>query len=776
MLVARYCEEIRISGLVQGVGFRPMVWKQAQYLGIRGEVRNDSNGVNIIAQANPETISRFIEGINNNRPPLAVIQRIDRKCLETPPEFHQFSITASQTGIVRTSVVADAATCAECLAEIKDPGNRRYRHAFANCTHCGPRISITQSIPYDRINTSMAEFEMCERCAAEYHDPENRRFHAQPTCCPDCGPTLELWSADRRRLSVDDVIETSIKLIKQGSIIAVKGVGGFQLACLASLEQTVSKLRQRKNRPDKPLALMAANISQIRHFCELGEEEARLLQSPAAPIVLLKVKNAEGLSPEIAPGQYQLGFMLPNNPLHHLLMQGMPGPLVLTSGNAGNEPQCIDNDDAMERLGHIADYLLLHDRDIINRIDDSLLRVSAETVHYLRRARGYAPQPLPLPEKLQQAPGILACGAQMKNTFAIAREGKVTLSQHIGNLENPLACKDFETNVELFLSLLEAEPSVIAIDLHPDYQCSRYGEHLAQQEQLPLIAVQHHHAHIAGCLADNLWPHNEPVLGVAFDGLGLGNDGQLWGGEFLLCDYRGFERIGSLLPVPLAGGNLASVEPWRNTVSQLTAAGLWQQAENILADLPSFDLFRQQPVDQLIQAIHSGNHYLKTSSAGRLFDAVAGILGISAQRMSYEGQAATELETLQHDIDLSRVEPYRFAWLTDDILRVDPAPMWQSLLADLARQVDHRLISARFHAAMAHCIVESATRLSRQRGIQTVALSGGVFQNQSLLNHSLQLFSRTNLSVLQHRFTPCNDGGIAYGQAVVASAISLEKS
>lgn len=773
--MSKHSEQIRIRGQVQGVGFRPMVWQLARSLGIHGEVRNDAEGVTIIAQAQPQQISRFIEDINNNQPPLASIRDIDRQRITAAQTFRQFSIETSRRGPVETSVVADAATCDSCLKEINDPQDRRYRHAFANCTHCGPRISITRAIPYDRANTSMASFAMCDNCKAEYHDPANRRFHAQPICCPDCGPQLELWSSTGEKMETADCIEQAAGLLLQGAIIAIKGIGGFQLACLASDDNAVAVLRERKNRPHKPLAMMAASLAQISQYCDPDSNEAEILQSSAAPVVLLKTTNHGDLSPRIAPAQGHLGFMLPNSPLHHLLMQSLPGPIVLTSGNTSNEPQAINNEQALKKLGPIADYWLLHDRDIINRIDDSVLRVSSGHKQTLRRARGYAPQPLPLPRSLQQAPVVLACGAQMKNTFALARGDEVILSQHIGNLENPLACSDYEHNVRVFELLFDCQPGVVAVDLHPDYQSSRFGRQYANHRDIPVIEVQHHHAHIAACLADNRWPVGEKVIGIALDGLGLGNDGQFWGGEFLLADYREFARLASLQPFPLAGGDRASRQPWRNTLAQLKTVGLWEEAQDLLQTLPQWQLLDKQALQALGEVINSGKRFPMTSSCGRLFDAVAGILGICAAGTSYDGQAASELETRQLGLDLAAVKAYPFDCSNDELPGIDTRPMWQALLEDLRNRENPQIISARFHAGLASIIVSTASKLASQQGVGTVALSGGVFQNQSLLRHMLTLFTASELTVLQHQSTPCNDGGIALGQAAICRALNLEK-
>lgn len=771
----KHSELITIQGLVQGVGFRPMVWQLAKDFGILGEVRNTSSGISILAQAGPKQITKFIAAINDHQPPLSQIKNVSRQSFDAAPDYIDFSIQSSQSGNANTAVIADAATCPQCIEEINDPASHRYQHAFSNCTHCGPRISIVKKIPYDRVNTSMASFPMCEKCAAEYADPGNRRFHAQPTCCPDCGPQLSLVTADHEIVATLDCIGKTAELINAGAIVAIKGVGGFQLACLANNDAAVKRLRSRKNRPHKPLALMAASIRQIQENCRVNEAEAALLQSPAAPIVLLDKLDGSDASPDIAPAQKRLGFMLPNNPLHHLLLKQLDGAIVLTSGNASNEPQCITNQQALDKLCEIADYFLMHDRDIVNRMDDSVLQANAGTVQFLRRARGYAPKPLALPDSLQNSSSVLACGAHLKNTIALSDGFEVILSQHIGDLDNSLVVDDFANTVQLYQQLFEFDVGIVAVDQHGDYHSTRYGDDYAKQKQIPVIRVQHHHAHIAACLADNQWPMGEPVLGIAMDGIGLGEDGHLWGGEFLLADYLGFERLASLLQVPLAGGDRASVEPWRNTLAQLKTVGLWHEAEQLLQAVLTDKGTTSLPVEQLGRAIDSGYAFPQTTSCGRLFDAVAAMLGICPASMSYEGQAASELEKLASGFNLQEVSPYAFGWQADDLPRLDPTPMWQQLLQDLRQGVDSSLISARFHAGLAKAIVDSASRLASERGLATVALSGGVFQNRCLTKRCLELFNETRLRVLQHRNVPCNDGGIAFGQAAVAAANNLEK-
>ena len=505
-----YCEAIRVRGLVQGVGFRPTVWRNARETGICGEVRNDGSGVLILAQAEAARIDDFVRRLEREPPLLARIDAIEREACELPRLYEDFSICASVADAVETGFVADAATCDDCLAEITDPTDRRAGYAFTNCTHCGPRLSIVEDIPYDRANTSMDLFDMCPDCGREYDDPADRRFHAQPNACPECGPRLELCDSRGRIVDTGDPLEAAAKLIEDGAIVAIKGIGGFQLACDAGNAASVEILRARKRRPHKPLALMAASVEQISVYCRVSEREAAWLQSAAAPILLLERSDgAAGLAASLAPGQRSLGFMLPNSPMHHLLMRRLGRPIVLTSGNRSGRPQCTGNAQAQAELGDVADCFLRHDRAIVNRVDDSVMRIDDGREQILRRARGYAPAPLTLPGDLRAGAGILACGAELKNTFCLLRGTQATLSQHIGDLEDAATGADFENSLRLFRRLFQFEPEYIAVDRHPEYLSSKYGRTLAEELGTPLIEVQHHHAHIAACLADNGWSQHD---------------------------------------------------------------------------------------------------------------------------------------------------------------------------------------------------------------------------------------------------------------------------
>ncbi len=767
---AEHCERIRVRGLVQGVGFRPTVWQLAQRHGLAGEVGNDGAGVVILARGDSAVIDAFLRDLEITPPPLARIDAIEREVIDSAPQVDDFTLAASVADAVNTGIVADAATCTDCRAELARDGDRRQDYAFTNCTHCGPRLSIVTDIPYDRSNTSMATFDMCPDCRAEYENPADRRFHAQPNACPQCGPRLSLQDASGDEVECPDPLARAADIIRAGEIVAIKGIGGYQLACDAASEVAVARLRKRKRRPHKPLALMASNCDSIRGYCQVGETERELLESSQAPIVLLARREAHaGLAESVAPGQRRLGFMLPNTPLHHRLLALLDAPIVLTSGNPSGEPQCIEDQRALTGLGSIADWFLLHDRAIINRVDDSVARVDRHGTQLLRRARGYAPTPIRLADRLPPATRILACGAELKNTFCLLRDDQATLSQHIGDLEDARTCDDYERSIELYRRLYQFEPNCVAVDLHPEYLSSKYGRALAQQQGLPLVEVQHHHAHVAACLADNRWQGGK-VLGIALDGLGYGPDGSIWGGEFLLADYAGYERVGRLRPAALAGGTRAILEPWRSAWAQLLIHPDGPQLRQRLRTLDIGRRFADKPLETLERMIETGFNAPPTSSCGRLFDAVAALLGIAFDAISYEGQAAIELENLVSTGRLADAQAYPFALHSGDLLEIDPAPMWSALIEDLVRGREPAAIAASFHAGLAIAVADLAARIARERGIATVALSGGVFQNRSLFADCVERLQSGGLQVLFHRQVPANDGGLSLGQAAVAAA------
>ena len=764
---------IRVRGLVQGVGFRPAVWRLAQQQGLAGHVRNDSHGVLIHLWGKPRQLDIFIDALRQQCPPLAQIDGIETEDFFTPLSG-EFQIVASGTASAHTCVVPDAASCPACVADTRDHHNRRYRYPFTNCTHCGPRLSIIRAIPYDRSNTSMADFPLCPDCLAEYENPANRRFHAQPNACPQCGPKAWLEPAVEPDTETD-TIEVASHLLQQGKILAIKGIGGFHLACDATHHKAVTRLRERKYRDTKPFALMARDIDSLRSYCTVSPHEEALLQSSAAPIVLLTCHSNHGLSPQIAPGQTTLGFMLPYTPLHHLLMADIDHPVVMTSGNLSNWPQCIDNDDALSRLEGLADYWLLHDRDIRNRLDDSVARVVNHQPRILRRSRGYAPAPLALPPGFEQAPDLLAFGAELKNTFCLIKDGQAILSQHMGDLENRHTFEDYEKNLRLYQQLFEHQPKALVIDQHPEYLSSKQGRQQSESSGLALIEVQHHHAHIAACLAENQWPlSGGKVLGIALDGLGYGAAGELWGGEFLLADYTGFQRLARFKPIALPGATQAMREPWRNTYAHLQAALSPEEWQHHHA-LPLIDFLNHKPRQTLDAMLRKGINSPKASSCGRLFDAVAAALDICRETASYEGQAAIELEALVTDTLLSREQsqgyPFSITRQDGNLPELDPRLLWQALLDDLHTATSPEVIATRFHLGLASGITDMVEHLcpALDRGTP-VALSGGVFQNRTLFQLVEQRLISAGFQVLSHRHIPANDGGLALGQATIAAA------
>ncbi len=629
-----------MRGRVQGVGFRPTVWRFAQEFELCGEVSNDAAGVRIIVGGAAASIESFIERLRHDPPPLSRIETIETRAFAGVLS-DGFRILPSSGGVVDTQIAPDAAICAACAAEIEDADSRRFRYAFTNCTHCGPRLTIIGGIPYDRARTTMAVFAMCESCRAEYADPGDRRFHAQPIACPVCGPKLSLVRLDGEALDCAEVdaIETAGRLIEQGEIVAIKGLGGYQLACDATNADAVARLRTRKQREAKPFALMAGDLSMIRRYCVVDEEEAKALAGAAAPIVLLRVKGAQRLAAAVAPGVKTLGFMLPTTPLHHLLLRQVVRPLVMTSGNISNEPQVTSDAEAPKRLAPIAAYALTHDREIANRVDDSVARFMDGAPRLLRRARGHAPAPIMLPAEFAAAPPLLALGGQLKATFCLLKNGAAILSQHQGDLEDVATFDDYRKNLRLFAKLFDHEPKALVCDMHPEYLSTKLARQWSE-ETSALLETQHHHAHVASCLAENSYPLDAPpVLGVVLDGLGFGDDGEIWGGEFLFADYRSYRRLGALKPAPMLGGARAVREPWRNLYAHIATAFGW---ENFAAEhraLEICDYLAAKPRATLDAMIGRGVNAPLASSCGRLFDAFAALLGLCRDRQDYEGQA-----------------------------------------------------------------------------------------------------------------------------------------
>jgi hydrogenase maturation protein HypF len=733
---------VHVSGLVQGVGFRPFVWRTATDLGLNGWVSNDPAGVVIEVEGDAAIIASMLTALRTP-PPLA---RVDAVVSHPVPALggSGFEVRISElTGARVAQVSPDTATCTDCLRELHDPTDRRFGYPFLNCTNCGPRFTIVLSVPYDRARTSMAPFPMCADCEEEYQDPSNRRFHAEPVCCPACGPELQILDAP------GDPVAVAADLLQSGGVIALKGLGGYHLAVDAFQESAVSALRSRKHREHRPFALMVRDLAAARDLALVGPEEQALLESTARPIVLL-TRRPSAVAESVAPGATKLGLMLPYTPLHHLLLEAFDGPLVMTSGNLSDEPIAFQDDDAAQRLVGVADATLVHDRAIRTRVDDSVVKVVAGRVVPIRRSRGYVPNPvlLPIPSPVP----LLACGAALKSTFALVRGDQAFLSHHIGDLGDYLTQQSYLDGIAHLSELLDVEAAVLVHDLHPDYPSTRYAR---DRQGVQLMAVQHHHAHIASCLADN--GLSRRVLGVAFDGLGLGTDGTAWGGEFLVADLEGFTREAHLAPVAMPGGDAASRQPWRMAASHLDVA--------YAGSPPELAVQRRQGElwGQVLSVVRAGLNSPLTSSAGRLFDAVSAILGLR-DVVSYEGQAAIELEQIA---DLSEQGSYP---VPINGAVVDVSALIRAVVDDLARGAAVPVIAARFHNSLAEVVATVCSRLREVHELSTVALSGGVFQNSLLMVRTLDRLEASDFEVLTHRQVPCNDGGISLGQAAVAAA------
>jgi hydrogenase maturation protein HypF len=754
------------------VGFRPTVWRHAQALALDGEVLNDADGVLVRVAGSQSEIAALVEALHREPPPLARIECIELSdyAQALRPGFH---IAESAGGAVHTQIAPDAMLCNACADEIRDPAARRYHYPFTNCTHCGPRLSIVESVPYDRARTTMRVFAMCADCAREYGDPADRRFHAEPTACPVCGPRARLLDFAGNDLAERDPVGQAASRVAAGAIVAIKGLGGYQFACDATDETAVARLRRRKLRDGKPFALMARDLEVIARYCTIDEAERATLVSPSAPIVLLETKGRERLPQTVAPGRDTLGFMLPTTPLHLLLLENFATPLVMTSGNLSDEPQIVDDDEALARLGEVADCVLLHERAIANRVDDSVVRLMGGRVRPIRRARGFAPEPIPLPPGFEDAPEILAMGGELKATFCLLKDGQAILSQHQGDLEHIPAFDDYRKNLALYRGLFDHQASVIALDKHPEYLSAKFARAIAAD--IPLIEVQHHHAHAAACLAENGYPRDgRVVLAIVLDGIGYGDDGAWWGGEFLLCDYRTVRRLASLRPVAMPGGTAAIREPWRNLYAHLCEGLGWENFARDWRDLPVAKYLAAKPCASLGAMIARGLNAPLASSCGRLFDAVAAALGICADRQSHEGEAAAALEALANGAGNAGV-PYPFDMHSNTGFRLlDPAPLWRALLADLEEGTERAVIAARFHAGFAAALVQMAGELATggdgHARFTTVALSGGCFQNRLLFETVETLLRARGFDVLAHTRVPANDGGISLGQAVVAAA------
>ena len=800
-------KRITVHGVVQGVGFRPFVYRLAHDYGLKGWVLNHSGGVDIEVEGPPSILDSFLADLTGKAPPLARIEQVS--ALDLPASgYERFEIRHSISKEGEYQLISpDIATCAECQREVADPSDRRYRYPFTNCTNCGPRFTIIESVPYDRPRTTMRDFKMCPACQREYDDPLDRRFHAQPNACPVCGPHLELVDAQGRPINSspfvaatdlapgpfpsregegcpagsspfvvatsvahdNDVLTQAAALLWAGKVLALKGLGGFHLACDATNPQAVEVLRARKRRPDKPLAVMMASLDEVERHAEVNSAERELLLSPECPIVLLRWRPTSSVAANVAPHNLYLGVMLPYTPLHHILLRTVGRPLVMTSGNLSEEPIAQSNEEALRRLGRQADYFVLHNRDIYARYDDSVWFVPDLPPQPLRRSRGYAPYPIRLPFTL---PPVLAAGAELKNTFCLTREDHAFLSQHIGDMENLETLEHFETTIGLYEKLFRTSPQVMAYDLHPDYLATQYARGRQEREGLAGLPVQHHHAHVASCLADNGWPlEGGPVIGVCFDGTGYGTDGHIWGGEFLVADYRRFSRAAHLQYLPMPGGEAAVRNPYRLSIGYLYA---------LLGDVPPAAIPQDvspEEVDVIRQQVDRRLNAPLTSSAGRLFDAVSALLGVRG-RTTYEAQAAIDLEMLSTDAtSISAAGPYPLV-LTEGPGAgiIELKALFEALLADLGRGRPVAEMGWDFHWSVAAMIAQVCESIGRSTGLRTVALSGGCFQNRLLLQMTVSVLASTGWRVLTHHQVPCNDGGLSVGQAVVAGLSMMESN
>ncbi len=746
---------IQVNGIVQGVGFRPFVYQLAKKMGLTGWVANTASGVTIHAEGPAGQLDRFIESLQVRKPVLAHIVSIDARASETAG-YNQFDITKSRGADTRATLISpDVCMCADCRSELFDPGDRRYGYPFINCTNCGPRYTIIDDIPYDRPKTSMRHFTMCDRCQAEYDDPANRRFHAQPNACAECGPSVSLFDNRRNRLASSDPIAQTAELLKAGYIVAIKGLGGFHLAVDAVNDAAVERLRTRKHREEKPLAVMSADLAAVEAFAQITPPEADLLTSIQRPIVLLEKKLPEKLAFSVSPRNRYYGVMLPYTPLHELLMAYGFTALVMTSGNLSEEPIAIDNDEAFQRLGKIADYFLNHDRQIYLRSDDSIVRHAAGKTRPIRRSRGFVPVPVFLKSKVPQ---VLACGAELKNTICLTKQRQAFVSQHVGDLENLATERFFRMTIDHLQRILDITPEIIACDLHPDYLSTQWA---SAQSDHPVMQVQHHHAHVAACMAEHQL--DSPVIGLAFDGTGLGADQTVWGGEVLVADYGGYRRAAHLTSVPMPGAAAAIKAPWRMALAYLNhtlGASLWD------VDLPLMRNVDRAQAQVVVRMCAQGVNAPLTSSLGRLFDAAAAILGLRLDA-AFEGQAAMELEMIADSGEKTR---YDFTWDAADVKQVAVAPIVAGVVEDVQRGLPAFIISAKFHNTIIEGFSMLCQALRRENRINQVALSGGCFQNRLLLEGLKKALTTSGFEVFCHRQVPANDGGIALGQAMIAAA------
>lgn len=752
---------IHIRGIVQGVGFRPFVYGLADRYQLTGWVLNSSAGVEIEVEGTESALRSFRDALENELPPLAKIDSIQVESIENQG-FNRFIIKHSEPKEGEFIPVSpDVSICDDCLSELMDPNDRRYRYPFINCTNCGPRFTIIEDIPYDRPKTSMARFPLCEHCEKEYTNPLDRRFHAQPVACDVCGPKLSYWEAGQILGEKETALQLTRNAIKAGKVIAVKGLGGYHIACDATNPEAVKTLRERKRRSDKPFALMAFDIETVKAYSEITPAESELLLSRKRPIVLVKRILSCPLPDAIAPNQKTLGFMLPYTPLHYLLLEpeeDYPTVLIMTSGNLSEEPIAFQDEEAIHRLSPLVDGFLLHDRPIFMRVDDSVTRVINEREYPIRRSRGYVPDPVMIPA---DTPSILAAGGELKNTFCVSREQYAFLSHHIGDVANYETMQSFEMGITHFEHLFKIDPQAFVCDLHPNYFTSQVIRKRAAEEKKPLVEVQHHHAHLAACLADNeRFSTTEKVIGVIFDGTGYGSDGTIWGGEFLTGNYAGFERPYFLEPVPQPGGDIATQHPAR-----MALAHLWQQGIRWNPDFTPMKSLTNLEQEVLLNQLEKKINTPFTSSIGRLFDAVSALIGV-CESVNYEAQAAIELEAIAAENEAGF---YPFE-INDTSPQIGLRPFWEALIVDLSASVSKGGISARFHNSLVQLQLSICNRLRQQSGLNTVALSGGVWANQYLLTHTIQQLEAQRFEVLIHHRVPCNDGGISLGQLMIAAA------
>lgn len=754
MTIAR---RVRINGIVQGVGFRPFVYGLARRWNLTGRIHNDQHGVALVVEGPYANVEAFVSALTTESPPLAVINQVSVE--ETAPiGYAEFQIVESTSdGHREVLVTPDSTICEDCQGELLDPTDRRYQYPFINCTNCGPRFTIIQGLPYDRVRTTMSAFPMCTVCHGEYIDPGNRRFHAEPVCCAHCGPQLRLLTAHRDEMG-GEPISAAVHALNRGAILAIKGLGGYHLAARADDRDAVTTLRKRKHREEKPFAVMVPSIERARELCQIDASSEKLLASVRRPIVLLESNREQPIAEEVAPGTTQLGLMLPYTPLHHELLRVLEEPIVLTSGNMSNEPIACTDDDALHRLAGIADLFLTHDRPIQARADDSVTRIFDGQPMLLRRSRGYVPEPFTLERPLSH--DLLACGAEQKNTFSLASGRHVFVSEHIGDLESYETLEAFNRSITHHRKLFDISPVTVAYDLHPEYLSTKYALALDGVEH---IGIQHHHAHIASCLLDNA--QSGPVLGVAFDGSGFGDDGTLWGGEFLLADLTGYRRLAHLEPASLPGGTTAIKQPWRMAVSYLTSC----YGSDFPCELGL--LRRNSSWEQVAQLTRHATVAPWTSSAGRLFDAVAALLDIR-DITTFEGQAAIELEQL---VDTSEQGSYPVTIRQGDVLCIRSTEIIAAVVEDIGANTPSSKIAARFHNCVADLITETCCRLRDTTGVDTVALSGGVFQNMILLERTVHRLKTRGFPVLTHHRIPPNDGGISLGQAVIAGTLAAAR-